>query len=168
MHASVFCCTCLLTGDPDRLVLPDSAAFRCCRSNDGDTAPASLSCYLPFKHVTDAVRQQLLGQQADSGSSSHTILKRAVWRRQLTRECSHYLAPILGKDAAGTVLLVGEYCRGVCCRVLDAGAGVAVSAKLRCRVMHNCVASSPRHECKPQAKHFPHGWQHSHNVHNLI
>lgn len=111
MHSSVFCCTFLPAGDPERLVLPDSAVFRCCRrSSDGDTVPASLSCYLPFKHVTDAVRQQLMEQQPDSGSgsSSHTILKRAVWRRQLTRECSHYLAPILGKDAAGTVLLVGE------------------------------------------------------------
>jgi hypothetical protein len=68
--------------------------------------------------VTEAVRQQLLGQQADStsSSSSHSILKRAVWRRQLTRECSHYLAPILGKDAAGSVLLVGECCElGVVC-----------------------------------------------------
>lgn len=96
---------CFCAGDTDRLVLSDSALFRSSSSSSSDD---SVAYYMPFKHVTDAVRQQLGTPNSSSSSSSNNVLKRAVWRRRLTRECSHYLAPVLGKDAAGTVLLVGE------------------------------------------------------------
>jgi hypothetical protein len=73
-----------------------------------------LGYYLPFKHITEAARLKLTSSNAgssggSSGSSGHGLLKRAVWRRRLTRECSHYLEPILGKEGGGgVVLLVGE------------------------------------------------------------
>jgi len=65
--------------------------------------------YLPFKHLTDAARHRIGGNgSSSSNGADFTILKRAVWKRCLTRECSHYLAPILGKDAGGAVVLVGK------------------------------------------------------------
>jgi hypothetical protein len=33
-----------------------------------------------------------------------------VWRRALTRSCSHYLQPLLGKDGPGSVMLTGGHC----------------------------------------------------------
>jgi hypothetical protein len=133
-------------GDTDRLVLPDSATFHCCRHTKTAAAAAAghsgggavAGYYLPFKHVADAARRKLMhggstggtrtnappsaaaaaaapaaaaaeGSSGEGGAGASTVLKRAAWRRQLTRECSHYLAPILGKDAGGVVVLVGEW-----------------------------------------------------------
>lgn len=50
------------------------------------------------------------GAAASSAEASEgpSILKRAAWRRQLSRISSHYLAPILGRDGPGTVVLTGK------------------------------------------------------------
>ena len=106
-------------GDTDRVLVPDSAVFRCCLNpmgssgSSGSNGSNGLGYYLPFKHIAEAARQKLAGSSdgsngGSSGSSGHSLLKRAVWRRRLTRECSHYLEPILGKEGGGVVVLVGE------------------------------------------------------------
>jgi hypothetical protein len=99
--------------ESDRVLLPLDAAYTL---NHAPTA----AVYRPFEFQVKLARRNSSRTQAAKQSASTTaaaaaaaaaapsILKRAVWRRALTRACSHYLQPLLGRDGPGTVLLTGE------------------------------------------------------------
>jgi hypothetical protein len=121
-------------GDGDELLLPWSAAYRCCSSSQQQPppppeqqqqqaadAPPPVVCR-PFQHLvahaTSAAAAAAARPQAPAGAAATTpatatdgpsLFKRAAWRRQLSRQCSHYLAPLLGAEDAGggCVLLTG-------------------------------------------------------------
>jgi hypothetical protein len=108
--------------DLDRLLLPEDATYTLHRIAASSPAAAAAAVYRPFE------LQVQLARRTTSSSSTHAakhdtsaaaaaaaapnILKRAVWRRHLTRSCSHYLQPLLGRDGPGTVLLTGERLEG--------------------------------------------------------
>jgi hypothetical protein len=103
--------------DLDRVLLPEDAAYTLNRMTGSALAAAAAVVYKPFQlQVQLAVHSSSSSRSVPTtkpntqaaAAAAPSILKRAVWRRALTRSCSHYLQPLLGKDGPGTVVLTGK------------------------------------------------------------
>jgi hypothetical protein len=103
--------------DLDRVMLPEDAAYTLKHVPGSALAAAAAVAYKPFQFE---VQLALHDSSSSAPTATHntpaaaaaaaaapSILKRAVWRRALTRSCSRYLQPLLGRDGQGTVMLTG-------------------------------------------------------------
>lgn len=145
--------------DPDRLLLPIDAAYSTSSStveSIGGSLTASAAATNPLPHSSGSDRGTAApapagdaaaiaatsDADATAASEPPSILKRAAWRRQLSRLSSHYLAPILGRDGPGTVVLTGEPYQTSLDLMALIVCNSTTSACCLCVVLHELAASS--------------------------